>query len=83
MSTCLTCKHWLPRETPGWAVRMQMAVCALKQTKAVTMAHWHACPKRQQAEPKVAQARVKWLARVTAQDFPTNQDDQRTHGRTS
>lgn len=29
---------------------MDMAVCALKQTKAVTMAHWSACEDHDRAE---------------------------------
>lgn len=48
---CRTCRHWLPHETPAWAwVVMDMAVCALKNTKAVTMAHWSTCPKHDRAE---------------------------------
>jgi hypothetical protein len=60
-STCSTCRHWLPRETPAWAARMHMAVCARKQTKAVTMSAWRSCNLHQQADQKVLDARVVWL----------------------
>lgn len=65
MTTCATCHHWLPKETPRWAALMHMAVCALKRTKAVTMAHWTSCPRHQQATPKVVDARTVWLASAT------------------
>jgi hypothetical protein len=63
-TTCGTCNHWLPRETPRWAVREGMAVCALKRTKAVTTAHWHACPKHQPIEGSRADARAVFVAKL-------------------
>lgn len=62
-TTCATCRHWLPKETPLWAARMHMACCALKSTKAVTMAHWHACPRHVVADASVLDARSGWLHR--------------------
>jgi hypothetical protein len=63
MSTCATCQHWPPRETPPWAARLGMACCAIKQTKAVTMSHWARCDQHQQAsEERVAQ-RVQFIQR--------------------
>ena len=65
MSTCLTCQNWLPKETPRWAVRLQMACCALKNTRAVTLSHWAACSKHQQADQKVVDGRTVWLSTAT------------------
>lgn len=51
VTLCRTCRHWLPKETPAWAWEsMDMAVCAKKNTKAVTMAHWAACEDHDRAE---------------------------------
>lgn len=63
-STCASCRHWLPKETPRWAVRLRMACCALKQTKAVTMARWAACGRYSAADAGVVAARVLWLGSV-------------------
>lgn len=63
MSTCLHCKHWLPRETPFWAERLGMAICALKLTKAVTLTHQATCAQFAAAPADVPPARVGWLAR--------------------
>ena len=53
VTLCRTCRHWLPKETPAWAWEsMDMAVCAKKNTKAVTMAHWAACEDHDRAEPQ-------------------------------
>jgi hypothetical protein len=39
-----------------------MAVCAKKQTKAVTMSAWRSCNLHQWAHQKVLDARVVWLS---------------------
>lgn len=63
--SCGTCKHWLLRETPRWGVDMGMAVCALKLTKAVTIAHWKACRKHEALPDDMAGARAEFVARFT------------------
>lgn len=70
--TCATCRHWLPKETPRWAARMQMAVCALKNTKAVTLSHRFTCSKHQPAAQRVIDARAVWLRSVNP--VPTHSD---------
>lgn len=69
MSSCLNCRHWLPKETPGWAVRLGLAICGRKQTKAVTMSHWAACPRWQAADAVLVGARSGWLVRCGAKVF--------------
>lgn len=61
-STCQTCRHWLPRETPPWAARQGMAICALKQTKAVTMSHWLSCRKHEAADACVVADRSEFYS---------------------
>lgn len=60
--TCATCRHWLPRETPAWAARMGMACCAVKNTKAVTLAHWRSCASYSTAPADELQRRGDLLA---------------------
>lgn len=61
--TCLRCKNWLPRETPPWAARLGMAICAKKLTKAVTLNHWRSCTEFTQAEDASVGRRIDWLGR--------------------
>lgn len=67
MNTCATCRHWLPKETPRWAARMQMALCATLRTKATTFAHWHTCARHKAAAAKVVAARAAWIAAADKQ----------------
>jgi hypothetical protein len=70
MTTCATCRHWQPSATPVWAARMHMAVCELKNTKAVTMSHWHTCPQHRPAAADVQAARVVWLNKHSSDNQP-------------
>lgn len=61
MSTCLSCKHWLPRETPPWAARLGMGVCAKKLTKAVTLNNWARCEAFAPVAVEQVARRSAWL----------------------
>lgn len=63
MSTCLTCAHWEASGVPAYAADMGMAFCLMKQTRAVTLAHWRSCPQWQQAKPAAIDQRTAWLKR--------------------
>lgn len=79
VTLCRTCRHWLPKETPAWAWEsMDMAVCAKKNTKAVTLAHWSACEEHERADAgdiawrkAVMQARKATVSTTTEQSRRT------------
>jgi len=63
---CGNCTNWVRGETPEWARDLGMAVCALKNTKAVTLPNWWGCGKHVRAEAAEVRARVVWLREVGA-----------------
>lgn len=61
MSTCLSCINWRLQAGPKWAARIGMAPCAVKNTNAVTLSHWHACTAWRPLPADQVQARTQWL----------------------
>lgn len=64
MTTCLSCINWSAPTTVAWALRLGMRSCSVKNTKAVTLNHWAACPSWRSATTEQTEARVAWLSRV-------------------
>ena len=60
-TTCLGCKHWLPRETPPWAARLGMGICAQKLTKSVTLNNWARCESFAPVTAEQVARRSVWL----------------------
>ena len=60
--TCATCRHWLPRETPLWAARLGMAICALTLSKAITYVPRHTCGRHVSASVNDVASRAAWIA---------------------
>lgn len=60
-NTCLSCINWRLQAGPKWAARIGMAPCAVKNTNAVTMSHWHACTAWRPLPADQVQARTQWL----------------------
>lgn len=63
MSTCLACINWTGAGVPRWAFKLGMACCALKNTRAVTLPHWAACPSWRGTHQEQIAQRSAWLAR--------------------
>ena len=63
MSTCMNCVNWSANITVPWALRLGMRSCSVKNTKAVTLNHWAACPSWRATTPDQTEARAAWLAR--------------------
>lgn len=61
MSTCLTCRNWTSQGVPAWAGELGHALCSLKQTRAITLAHWAACDLWAAVGPADVDKRVVWL----------------------
>lgn len=62
--TCMSCVNWSPRSTPSWAARMGMAVCSIKNTKAVTLSHWRSCAGWRGLDEQRVEQRIEWLESV-------------------
>lgn len=63
MSTCLTCRNWTSQGVPAWAGELGHALCSLKQTRAITLAHWAACDRWAAVGPADVDKRIVWLQR--------------------
>lgn len=61
MSTCLTCRHWQPRQSPAIAAH-GFAPCALGSA-ATFQSHRACCPRQTPAQKAIVQNREQWASK--------------------